>query len=120
MFLPRSQSHHITWGLHPSPVDAPVDVHSRSHNFPFIYPREALLVGHWVTVLPLFSCGIHFLPPLTEVVLHGVGLVHLSMYNSCPYTRNCQPLMQQEEVRFGGGLMTFRVGLPLRKRECLS
>ena len=72
------QPHHITWGLHPSPVDAPVDVHGRSCNFPFFHPREALLVGHWVTTLPLFSCGILFLSPLTEVVLHEVGLVHLS------------------------------------------
>ena len=72
------QPHHITCGLHPSSVDAPVDVHGRSCNFPFIRPREALLVGHQVSALPLFSCGIHFLPPLTEVVLHGVGLVHLS------------------------------------------
>ena len=45
---------------------------------PFFHPREALLVGHWVTTLPLFSCGILFFSPLTEVVLHGVGLVHLS------------------------------------------
>ena len=72
------QLHHITCGLHPSSVDALVDVHGRSHNFPFIHPREVLRVGCWVTALPLFSCGIHFIPPLTEVVLHGVGLVHLS------------------------------------------
>ena len=70
--------HHLTWGLHMSFVDAPVDVHSISCNFPFFHPREALLVGHWVTTLPFFSCGILFSSPLTEVVLHGVGLVHLS------------------------------------------
>ena len=40
------QPHHITCGLHPSSVDAPEDVHSRSHNFPLIHPREVLLVGH--------------------------------------------------------------------------
>ena len=84
------QPHHITWGLHPSSVDTLVDVHGRSHNFLFFHPREALLVGHWVTTLPLFSCGIHFISPLTEVVLHGVGLVHLScvwwlpMYKGTP------------------------------------
>ena len=71
------QPHHISWGLHPSSVDTPVDVHSRSHNFPFFHPREALLVGHWVA-LPLSSCGVLFLSPLAEVVLHGMGLVHLS------------------------------------------
>ena len=72
------QPYHITRGLHPSSMDAPVGIHGRSHNFPFFHPREALLVGHWVTALPLFSCGIYFFSPLTEVVLHGVGLVHLS------------------------------------------
>ena len=39
------QPHHITCGLHLSSVDTPVDVHGRSHNFPFFHPREALLVG---------------------------------------------------------------------------
>ena len=72
------QPHHLTQGLHPSSVDAPVDVHGRSCNFPLIHPRKAFLVGHWVTTLPLFSCDINFLSPLVEVVLHGVGLVHLS------------------------------------------
>ena len=72
------QPHHVTWGLHPSSVDALVDVHGRSCNFPFFHPREALLVGCWVTTLPLFSCGIHFISPPTKIVLHRVGLVHLS------------------------------------------
>ena len=72
------QPDHITCGLHPSSVDALVDVHSRSCNFPFFHPREALLVGHRVTALPLSSCGILFFSLPTEVVLHGVGLVHLS------------------------------------------
>ena len=52
------QLNHITCDLHPSSVDAPVDVHGRSCNFPFFHPREALLVGHWVTALPLSSCGV--------------------------------------------------------------
>ena len=39
------QPNHFTCGLHPSSVDAPVDVHDPSHNFPFFHPREALLVG---------------------------------------------------------------------------
>ena len=72
------QPHHITCGPHPSLVDTPIDIHGRSHNFLFTHPREALLVGCQVTALPLFSCGILFCSPLTEVVLHGVGLVHLS------------------------------------------
>ena len=45
---------------------------------PVFPPREALLVGHWVITLPLSSCGILFFSPPTEVVLHGVWLVHLS------------------------------------------
>ena len=76
VFLPKSTA--ITHGLHPSSVEALVDIHGRSCNFLFFHPREALLVGHWVTTLPLFSCGILSFPPSTEVVLHGAGLVHLS------------------------------------------
>ena len=72
------QPHHITQGLHPSSVDTPVDIHGRSCNFLFFHPREALLVGHQVIALPFSSCGILFLLPLAEVVLHGLGLVHLS------------------------------------------
>ena len=34
------QPSHITCGLHPSSVDAPVDVHSRSCNFPFSIPGK--------------------------------------------------------------------------------
>ena len=48
------QPSHFTCGLHLSSVDALVDVHGISHNFPFFHPREALLVGHWVTALPIF------------------------------------------------------------------
>ena len=72
------QPNHFTCGLHPSSVDAPVDVHDPSHNFLFFHPREALLVGHWVTTLPSFSCGILSSSPPKGVVLHGVGLAHLS------------------------------------------
>ena len=72
------QPNHFTCGLHPSSVDAPVDVHDPSHNFPFFHPREALLVGCQVTALPCFSCGVLSSSPPKEVVLHGVGLVHLS------------------------------------------
>ena len=52
------QPNHITCGLHPSSVDAPVDIHGRSHNFPFFHPRGALLVGHQVTALPVSSFGV--------------------------------------------------------------
>ena len=39
------------------------------------------------------------------------------MYDSCPYTRECQYLMQWE-VSFGGELVTIHVGSSLRKRGC--
>ena len=59
-------------------MDVLVDVHGRNHNFPFIHSREAVLEGHWVTALPLFYLGVNIISPPIEVVLHGVGLVHLS------------------------------------------
>ena len=48
----------------------------------------------------------------------GWGWYTCPMYDSCPYTRECQSLTWQE-VGFGGGLMTFRVGSSLHKRGCL-
>ena len=41
------------------------------------------------------------------------------MHDGCTYTREHQPVMQQEEVGFSGGLMTFHVGVSLCKRGCL-
>ena len=38
------------------------------------------------------------------------------MYDGCPYTRECQPLMQREEASFGGGLVTICVGPSLHRR----
>ena len=72
------QPKHFTWSLHPSSVDAPVDVHDPSCNFPYFHPWEAFLVGCWVTILPSCFCGISPASPPKGVVLQGVGLVHLS------------------------------------------
>ena len=69
---------HVTCGLHPFFVDAPVDIHGRSHNFPLSHPREVLMAGHWVAALPIVSCGVILVSPSVEVGLHSVGLVHLS------------------------------------------
>ena len=69
---------HLTQGPHPSSVDAPVDVHNPSRNFLYFHPWEAFLVGCWVTTLPFCSCGIISASPPEELVLQGVGLVHLS------------------------------------------
>ena len=63
------QPDHLSCGLHPSSVDALVDVHNPSHNFPFFHTWEASLVGHQVTALPSCSCGIIFSSPPKEVVL---------------------------------------------------
>ena len=41
----------------------------------------------------------------------GGGWYTCPMYDGCPYTREHQLLMQQEEAGFGGGLMTVHVGL---------
>ena len=49
---------HITWSLHLSSVDAPADVHGRSHSFLLIHFREVFLAWHWVIARPLSSHGI--------------------------------------------------------------
>ena len=63
------QPKHFTWGLHPSSVDALVDVHYPSCNFPYFHPWEDFLVGRQVTALPFCSCGIISASPPKEVVL---------------------------------------------------
>ena len=69
---------HITWSLHPSSVDAPVDIHRRSHSFPLIHPREVFLAWCWVDIRPPSSHGAVLLSLPLRVGLTGVGLVHLS------------------------------------------
>ena len=64
--------------LHQFSVHTPVDVHGRSHSFPFIHPREAFLAWHWVIARPSSSCGIVLLSLPLGVGLTGVGLVHPS------------------------------------------
>ena len=110
------QPNHFTCGHHPSSVDALVDIHDPSHNFPFLHPREASLVGHQVTALPSLSCGVLFLSPPEEVVLHGVGLVHLSCVLWLPIHKGMPTLMQQKEAGFGGGLVTIHVASSLHRR----
>ena len=62
-----------------SSVDAPVNVHRKSHSFPLIHPREVFLAWCWVITRLLSSHGMvsHGILPL-GVGLTGVGLVHLS------------------------------------------
>ena len=46
----------------------------------------------------------------------GWGWYTCPVYDSWPYTREHQPLTQQEEASFGGGLITIHVGLSLCRR----
>ena len=69
---------HITWSLHPLSVDAPVDIHGRSHSFQLIHPREVFLAWCWVDVRPPSSYGVVLLSLPLGVGLTGVGLVHQS------------------------------------------
>ena len=78
MFLPRSAAKsHYLWS---SPV---LSGHSsrcpwQKPQLPVFPPQGSFTGRSLVDCLTLFSCGILLLPPPTEVVLHGVGLVHLS------------------------------------------
>ena len=71
---------HSSWGSLSASINRHCcySLHLTCMFLPSSHIREALLVGCQVTALPLFSCDILFLSPLAEVVLHGVGLVHLS------------------------------------------
>ena len=46
----------------------------------------------------------------------GWGWYTSPMHDRCIYTRECQPLTQQEEASFSVGHVTFPVGLSLHKR----
>ena len=78
VFLPRSAAKSLY--LWSSPILSGCSSRCPQYKLqlPIFHPREALLVGCWVTTLPSFSCGVLLSSPPMEVVLHGVGLVHLS------------------------------------------
>ena len=46
----------------------------------------------------------------------GWGWYTCPMHDGCLYTRECQPLMQQEETGFGVGHMAFHAGSSLCQR----
>ena len=82
-----------------------------------VFPlMEALLLGHWVTTLSSFSSGILFSSPLTEVVLHGMGLVHLSHVWQLPIHKGIPTSDAMRRSQFCGGLMTVCVGSSLHMR----
>ena len=78
MFLPRSAAtSHYLWS---SPILCGCSSRhpGQKPQLP-IFPSQGSFTGRSLgDNLPLSSCGILFLSPLTEVFLHGVGLVHLS------------------------------------------
>ena len=102
------QPHHVTWGLHLSSVDALADIHSRSHNFLLIHPREVLLAGCWVTTLPLLSCGISCGGGLAW---GGVGTPVPCMMDA--YIQG-NATSDTTRSQFHGGCMTFCVGPSLQ------
>ena len=98
-----------------------MDVHSRSCNFLLTYPTPGKSSWQGIGLLhyqcsPVVSSQFHLLWRWACV---GWGWYTCPMYDGYLYTRECQPLMQQEEVSFGEGCVTFHVGLSLHKRECL-
>ena len=107
---------HITWSLHLSSVDAPVDVHGRSHSFPLIHPREVFLAWHWVDIRPPSSCCVVLLSLPLGVGLTGVGWFISPILGRHPYIRECQPLMQWGGVCYGVGHMAVHTGLSLHMR----
>ena len=118
VFLQRSAAKHFTCGLHPSLVDAPVDIHDPSCNFPYFHPWEAFLVGCQVTTLPFCSCDVISSSPPKEVILQGWDWYTCPVHDSYPYTREHQPLMQQKKLVLVGGLVTVCVGSSLHRRAC--
>ena len=111
---------HITLSLHLSSVDAPADVHGRSHSFPLIHPRVVCLVWCWVIARPLLSCDIYFLSLPLGVGLTGVGLVHLSHVWWTPTHKGMPALTWWGGVYCGWRFMTVHIGLSLCRRGCLS
>ena len=99
---------HITWNLHPSSVDALVDIHRRSCSFPLIHPREVFPAWCSVITTPSSSCGIILLSLPPGVGLAGEGLVHLS-HTWCTSTHKGMPA--SDAMR--------RSQLQCRMHECL-
>ena len=87
---------HITWNLHLSSVYTLVDVHRRSHSFPFIHPREVFLAWCWVITSWSSSCGVVLLSLPPGVGLTGVGLVHPS---HTWWTATCKGMPTSDAMR---------------------
>ena len=73
------------------------------------------LSGDCLTTFLLW-CPLFFTSHRGSLAWGGAGTC--PVYDSCPYTRECQSLIQWEEVSFSGGLVTFCIGLSLHMRGC--
>ena len=66
---------HVTWSLNLSSVDALVDIHGRSHNFPLIHPMGSLpglmLGDHQTTIFLWHSLTVT--PPGSRLYWGGAG-----------------------------------------------
>ena len=60
---------------------------------PIFPPQEDLLVGCWMTALPLSSCGILFFTSYRGSLAMQWDWYICPMYDGCPYTREHQSLM---------------------------
>ena len=88
----------VTWNLHLLSVDAPVDIHGRSDNFPIIHPREVLL-AEWLGDHPdhcslVASSYLHF--PWKWACM-GWGWYICPMHDRHLYTRECNNLWCDEK-----------------------
>ena len=116
MFLPRSAAKsHYLWS---SPILSGCSSRhpQQKPQVPFFHPREALLVGHQVTAVPLSSCGILFFFTSYRGSLAWGGAGTPVPCMMAGHTQGNTNLMQWEEVSFSGGLVTIHIGSSLHKR----
>ena len=108
---------HITWNLHPSSVDAPVNVHGRSHSFPLIHPREVFLASCRMIARPSSSCGIILLSiPLGVTAWLWWGWYIHPILGRHPHIRECQLLTWRGGAACDVGCMNVCAGLSLHTR----
>ena len=112
------QPHHVTWGLHPPSVDAPVDVHGRSHNFLFFHPREGFTgrsLGDHLTIVLLW-CPLSFTSCRGSLAWGGAG-TPVPCIMAAHTQGNANLWHDKKKSGFSGGLMIFCVGSSLCKRD---
>ena len=112
---------HVTWSLHPSSVDTPVDtqvdIHGKSHNFPLIHPREVWLAYFWVNARQLSTHGVILLSFPLGFGLTEVGLLYLSHAWWTPKHKGT-PVSDAMRSQLCVGNVTVCIGLSLCTRGC--